>query len=263
MTQPTGGSRPVLPTEPSLPRVAQDEAGTVGRSAADAGRQVAGTAVDQAAEVGHEARRQAKDLFAQARDQATEQARTGQRKAGESLRALASELRGMAGAGERSGVASDLAAQAAERLEGASHWLIEREPGDLVDEFRGFARRRPGALLLGAAAAGLLVGRLTRGAIDANRDTGAPGPGPGGPADATPTPHPYPPVQAAPVQPPVTPVPYTEPTATPYGSAPVEPGTEWIEPRVPTHAPRPGATTVGEYVDELERRGPQHPGDPR
>ena len=157
------GAPPTPPADPSRPQVAKDEAGVVGRTATDAGKQVAGTAADQAAQVGQQARRQAKDLFAQARDQATDQARTGQRKAGESLSALASELHEMAGTGDRSGPASDLAKQAAERLESASSWLGEREPGDLLTEFRGLARRRPGAFLLGAAAAGLLVGRLTRG----------------------------------------------------------------------------------------------------
>ncbi|GAA4547716.1 hypothetical protein [Pseudonocardia xishanensis] len=263
MTQPASGPPPAVqtptsesPTDPSLPQVARAETGAIGHSAADAGRQIADTAVDQAAEVGQEARRQAKDLFAQAREQATGQVRTGQQKAGESLQALASELRDMAGAGERSGVASDLAAQAAERLEGASHWLVEREPGDLVEEFRGFARRRPGAFLLGAAAAGLLVGRLTRGAIDANRDTGS-STTPGSPDVPPPT---------------TTPPRAPEPHMNPYGgqSRPVgqsgsspdpadaDAEAQWTQPdRTPSHAARAGATTVGEYVEELERREPR------
>lgn len=245
------GAPPTPPADPSRPQVAKDEAGVVGRTATDAGKQVAGTAADQAAQVGQQARRQAKDLFAQARDQATDQARTGQRKAGESLSALASELHEMAGTGDRSGPASDLAKQAAERLESASSWLGEREPGDLLTEFRGLARRRPGAFLLGAAAAGLLVGRLTRGAIDANRDTDGP---------STPVAPAIPP--AAP-QPPVT---YREPQATtPSPVDPLDPGAQWTDPgHSPAHAPRPGATTVGEYVDEINRGGaPQYPSDRR
>ncbi|GAA1880730.1 hypothetical protein GCM10009836_72560 [Pseudonocardia ailaonensis] len=230
----------------SVPESTRGEATAVGRVTADAGRQVADAAADQAAQVGQEARRQAKDLYSQVRDQAVEQARTGQQRAGESLQALAAELQEMAGGG--SGPAADLAAQAAERLEGASRWLGDREPGDLLDEFRGLARRRPGSFLIGAAAAGLLVGRLTRGAIDANRDAAPPAP----------------------------PIPTTVPSGTPPTSAPsggpppispspADPGTQWTDPgRTPAHAPRPGATTVGEYVDELEHRGTQpYPGDPR
>jgi hypothetical protein len=45
----------------------------------------------------------------------------------------------------------------------ASH-LDGKEPSELLDDVRQFARRRPGTFLLGALAAGVVVGRLTRGA---------------------------------------------------------------------------------------------------
>jgi hypothetical protein len=308
MTQPRSGHPPAFPaenpTDPSMPQVARDEAGAVGQTATDAGRQVVETAADQAAQVAEEARRQAGDLFAQAREQAVEQARNGQHKASETLRSLASELHQMAEGGDRSGPAADLAKQAAERVDEAARWLDDREPGDLVEEFRGLARRRPGAFLLGAAAAGLLVGRLTRGAIDANRDTGSSGyPEPPGPVRAprpgpavVPPPPPMPPPMpyddprggalppTGPLDPPVAP-PVTRPVAPPVvppvppnpvapvppGS--VSPGAQWSEPgqptepgRPPADAPRHEATTVGEYVEELERRaGPEqpYPGDRR
>ena len=41
--------------------------------------------------------------------------------------------------------------------------LQNREPAELLDEVRSFARRKPGLFLLGAAAAGVVAGRLTRG----------------------------------------------------------------------------------------------------
>jgi hypothetical protein len=44
-----------------------------------------------------------------------------------------------------------------------AHWLENHEPSDVLDQLRSFARRRPAAFLLGAAAAGVLVGRLSRG----------------------------------------------------------------------------------------------------
>jgi hypothetical protein len=65
------------------------------------------------------------------------------------------------------GFAPELARQAAERTRGIATWLDEREPGALLDEVRRFARRRPGAFLAGAAIAGVLAGRLTRGAVAA------------------------------------------------------------------------------------------------
>ncbi|MEK8109106.1 phage holin family protein [Micromonospora sp. M12] len=49
------------------------------------------------------------------------------------------------------------------RRQQAAGWLDEREPGEVLDEVRTYARRNPGTFLAGAAVAGLLVGRLTRG----------------------------------------------------------------------------------------------------
>jgi hypothetical protein len=169
MTQHTGGTpaSTSLRDEP-VPRVAREEAGA-------AGQRVAETASDQGAQVAREARAQARDLLGQARDQVTEQARNTQGQAADGLHSLAGELREMANGGERQGVASDLAAEAADRLGSLADWLGRREPGDLVEEVRRLARRRPGAFLLGAAVAGVLAGRLTRGTIDAKRDTDSDG----------------------------------------------------------------------------------------
>ena len=257
-------------------RTARDEAGAVGRTAADAGRQVAGTAQDQAKQVTREARRQATDLLHEARTQASDQARAGQRRAGEGLRALAGELHGMAGGADQQGPASDLAAQAAGRVEAVADWLDRREPGELLDEVRTFARRRPGTFLLGAALAGALVGRLTRGAVEAQRHDvaahlpgggGYAGPGPSGPSYTTtpgyaangPAPIGRPGYPAAPpvpgpqAVPPMPPAPYPGPPA--GGTAPMPPMPP-VGPgphHAPQHAPRPGATSVGEYVDELAR----------
>jgi hypothetical protein len=227
----------------STPSVARAEAGAVGRSAADAGRGVAGTAAEQAGQVTEEARRQAEDLLGQARAQLTEQARGGQQKAGETLRAFASELQRMAEGADGSGPASQLAKEAAHRVDGIATWLGRHEPGEVLDEVRGLARRRPGAFLAGATLAGVVVGRLTRGTVDAVRgdSRGHDGPaardvterdvaerGRGNGAASTPS------------------GPDLRARLRPDGPEP-DPG--------PSHALRPGATTVGEYVEELERRG--------
>ncbi|WP_214407704.1 hypothetical protein, partial [Pseudonocardia lacus] len=188
-TTTSGGPSNGTPTT----EVARDQAGQVGGAAADAGRHVAGTAKEQAGQVADQARREAKDLYHQARGQVTEQAKGGQQKATEALRSLATELKEMAG-GEHRGPASDLAAQAAGRVDDLAGWLDGREPGDLVQEVRRFARRRPGAFLLGAAVAGVLAGRLTRGVVDANRDTDS--------GSATPSPVPRAPVAPAAYPPP-------------------------------------------------------------
>ena len=63
---------------------------------------------------------------------------------------------------QTSGMANDLAQQASSKIRDIARWLESREPADLLEEARSFARRRPGTFLAGAALAGLVGGRLTR-----------------------------------------------------------------------------------------------------
>jgi hypothetical protein len=152
--------------------VAKDQASTVASTAAQAGSQVASTAADQAKQVTQETRRQAQDLVQQGRQQLQEQARAGQQKAGQGLSSLAQELRTMVEGGQpASGPATDLVRQAGDKLEELAGWVQNREPGDLVNELRGFARRKPGVFLLGAAVAGVVAGRLTTGVVAAHKDS--------------------------------------------------------------------------------------------
>jgi hypothetical protein len=180
---------------------------------------------------------------------------------------------------------SEVARQAADRADRAADWLGEREPGDVVDEIRSFARRRPGAFLIGAALAGVVVGRLTRGAVDAARsDSGqhAVGPRvrtplPPSPAYGRPTGTglPVPTDTPTPPQGYVAPRPYTsEPTGYPAGApaSPLPPAAAapaydsdplatsaaqaydsdpLAAPAAPGGGHAPG--TVGEYVDDLEQ----------
>ena len=196
MSQQIGGYPPSTATgspagEPTT-QVARDEAAEVGRTAADAGRQVAGTAAEQAGNVAQEVKAQARDLVGEARGQVQDQARSGQQKAAEGIRALSQELREMADGAQQSGTVSEIARQASERADRLAEWLGQREPGDLLEEARSFARRRPGAFLVGAALAGVVVGRLTRGAVDAARADSGPAPrhayGPGYTATGYPSP---------------------------------------------------------------------------
>jgi hypothetical protein len=153
--------------------VAKDEARNVGQTAAQAGSQVASTAADQAKQVTQETRRQAQDLVQQGRQQLQEQARTGQQKAGQGLSEVAQQLRSMVeGDQTPSGPAADLVRQAGDKVEELAGWLQQREPGDLVNEVRSFARRKPGLFLLGAAVAGVVAGRLTTGVVAAHKESG-------------------------------------------------------------------------------------------
>jgi hypothetical protein len=155
--------------QPSTTTVARDEAATVGRSAGEAGGRVAQTAADQAREVVSETARQARDLAGEAGGHARDQAYVQQQRAAHQLRSVADELQEMATKGGQSGVATEVAQQAAERIHGAASWLEQREPADLLQAVRDLARRRPGVFLAGAVAAGLAAGRLTRGMTDAAR----------------------------------------------------------------------------------------------
>ena len=149
---------------------AKEQAGQVAQDAKESGKHVAGTAADEGKQVLAEGRRQVKDLTAQAGQQVDEQTRVQKDKATAGLRDLADELHAIAsGTGGQSGIATDLAQQAATRVHDVAGWLESRNPGEIVDELRGIARRRPGAFLLGAVAAGVVAGRLTRGAVDAAR----------------------------------------------------------------------------------------------
>jgi hypothetical protein len=156
--------------EPSTAEVAREEAVGVGQHAREAGGQVAQTAVDQARQVAAETGRQARDLLGEAQGQMRDQASTQQQKAAQQLHSVADELGQMAANGGRSGVATEFAGQVASRLHGAASWLEQREPADLLEEVRNFARRRPGTFLIGAAVAGLAAGRLTR-SLTASRQT--------------------------------------------------------------------------------------------
>jgi hypothetical protein len=153
--------------------VALDEAKSVGQTATQAGNQVASTASDQAREVAQETQRQAKDLLDQGRVQLKEQTVLQQQKAAEGLSSLATELRSLAD-GTSSGApgpARDLLQQASGMVETFADRLQNREPAELLDEVRNFARRKPGMFLLGAAVAGVVAGRLTSGVKAAHSDS--------------------------------------------------------------------------------------------
>jgi hypothetical protein len=159
--------------------VAVDEAKNVGQTAAAAGGQVASTATDQAKHVAHETQRQAKDLLDQGRTQVKGQVVSQQQKAAEGLTGLAQQLRGMADGTAQGapGPAADLLQQASGYIEQFADKLQNRDPAELLDEVRNFARRKPGVFLLGAAAAGILAGRLTSGVKAAHTDSGPSGTG--------------------------------------------------------------------------------------
>lgn len=147
----------------------KDKAGEAANQGKQAAGQVAQTAVEHAQEVKEEAVRQARDLAGEARQQVSSQVGQQHQALVSNLRSLGSELGSMThSTGGESGVATELVSQAKERIDSLADWLDGREPGQVLDEARNFARRRPGAFLLGALAAGVVAGRMTRGVVAAH-----------------------------------------------------------------------------------------------
>jgi hypothetical protein len=162
---------------PSTTDVAKEEAQNLGQTAQQAGTQVASTAADQAKEVVQETQRQAKDLLDQGRTQLREQAVAQQQKAAQGLTSLAQEMRGLADGSSQGapGPARDLLQQASGLVDDFASKLQNRQPAELLDEVRSFARRKPGTFLLGAAILGVAAGRLTSGIKAAHSGSGSNG----------------------------------------------------------------------------------------
>lgn len=164
--EPTGGIE-----QTSTKDVARDEARHVADDAKARGRDVTESAKSEAGEVVAEAKAQAQNLVSLLRDEVTGQSATQSRRAAGGMHSLAGELGAMADNGQN-GMASDLVRQASSRLDGAASWVEAREPSEILDEVRRFARQKPGTFLAAAAAVGFLGGRLTS-ALRSKDDSGS------------------------------------------------------------------------------------------
>lgn len=172
-TPDTGGSAEETAKETA--GAAKHQAGAVAGTAKEQASAVAGTAKEQAGNVAGSAKEQAGNVLAEAKDQAgdllsdlrrqlSEQSDTLRDRIAEFLTEAGSELEHMAGAGGRSGYATQLVRQVGDRASSWGSHLTNHGSADLLEQTRGFARRRPGAFVLGALVAGVAAGRLTRGA---------------------------------------------------------------------------------------------------
>lgn len=207
------------PPKDGVAETARDQAGQLKETSADAAREVAGTVKEKVSDVTSDVRAETRRLASQTRQELAGQATQQKDRAATGLRSVSDELRGMAEHGQ-SGLGAQLARQGADFTDRAADFLQQHEPADLLDEVRGYARRKPGTFLLIAAAAGVVAGRLTRalasGGTDAPNNSVKPVstavPSGNGLAEADTDDYLVPP-PAAPMGTPVTP--------------PREPGTEW------------------------------------
>ncbi|HEX7210420.1 MAG TPA: hypothetical protein VF241_05840, partial [Propionibacteriaceae bacterium] len=152
----------------STVNTAKSEAANVRDTAAGAASDVAQTAKSEASNVASEVNQQARNLIGQTQSELRGQASNQQSALAEKLNGWASELGSMASKSDESGQMTGLAHEASRRVGEVSHWLDTHEPADLLTEVKRFARRRPVAFLALAAAAGIVAGRVTRGAVAAN-----------------------------------------------------------------------------------------------
>lgn len=160
---------------------AKDKAKQTASTAADEGKQVAGVAQQEAKKVAAEATSQISGLLDQTTSQLEEQGRTQRDRLVETLRSFGDDLEKMASQSDGN-LASNVAQEVADRTRGISSHLDGREPRELLDDVRGFASRKPGVFLAGALVAGVVAGRLARGAKDAKSASTS-----GSPVSSTPT----------------------------------------------------------------------------
>lgn len=149
-------------------------AGDVAGTMTEQGQAVAQTAVSEARDVAAHAKEQVSTLTAETRDQAMQALTSATAELETQLdqrlgdvtsmaRTTAEELRALCeGRPEDAGRTADLARQASQRLDRFAERTDQLGVRGAAEEIADFGRRRPVAFLLGAAAAGVLVGRMAR-----------------------------------------------------------------------------------------------------
>jgi hypothetical protein len=143
-------------------QVAERGAQAAGHAATD----VKDTATQQAQRVGAEAKAQARGLAADVRDRLSDQARTQNDRLSGSIRQTADQLDEMRGDRGDSPAAA-IVARVADGGRQVADYLDRNGPEGVLREVQDFARRRPGAFLATALAAGFVVGRLGKGVAKA------------------------------------------------------------------------------------------------
>ncbi len=148
----------------------KEQASGLAQGASDAGQHVAGVAKQETKRVASEATSQARGLLHTVGDEVRSQASTQQSRVAEGIRGISSQFSGLSQGQPASGVAADLVQQLAQRTESVAQWLEQREPADILEDVKNFARRRPGVFIAAAAVAGVVAGRLTKALTSAAKD---------------------------------------------------------------------------------------------
>ena len=150
--------------------VASDRASELVHAAKGETRDLAETVRERAGEVTGELVDQGRTVVGETREQLESRASAGAEQLAGAMRDLGEEARALAeGRPEDAphlsgyvGRAADSFYASADRLYGLAGDVQERGLGGVLDDLQGFARRRPGAFLLGAVALGFGVGRAVK-----------------------------------------------------------------------------------------------------
>lgn len=165
---------------PSPPRRGSPVPGT------RASKNVADTSREQVAQVAQELSDQARYLLDETKAQLQDQAQAQSERLAEALHRLGEEAQALAeGRADDAPTLRDYVRKAADKLEEIADDLESKSAEGLLEDVQTLARRRPGLYLVGAGAAGLVVGRLVR---NAGNDDSRPSPGARGASITTPTP---------------------------------------------------------------------------
>jgi ElaB/YqjD/DUF883 family membrane-anchored ribosome-binding protein len=152
---------------------AKDQAKGVAQEAKEQAKGVTQEAKGQVRSVAQTAGQQTRGLLSGVGHEVSSEVESQKGRLAQMLRELSDELEQAAGRTEGAdGRVATFAGEAATRTREASSWIESHQARDLVDSVSDFARRRPMLFIAGSAIAGLVVGRLTRGMVDAARDQG-------------------------------------------------------------------------------------------
>jgi len=151
------------PSAGDAARAAADKAPAVARDSADHAKEVASEAADQAKAVVGQAKDHVQNLVGQARTELSAQADARSVQAATSLQTLSGQLAALRdGRPEAAGPLTSYLEEAEQRI---NRWAVRLRQGgaqSAIDDVSGFARRRPGLFLAGAAGLGFIVGRVAR-----------------------------------------------------------------------------------------------------
>src|SRR3712207_406720 len=146
-----------------MERVPGSTGGTTG-SGTQGGNQVTEQAKQQSQQLAQQARQQASELANRGTEQAKSQLANQKHNASQRMVPIQSALRESAQQlrNQGQGQVGEYAEKAADQVERFSTYLRQTEVEEIMDEVRGFARRRPGLFLGSAAAIGFLATRFLK-----------------------------------------------------------------------------------------------------